>query len=307
MAAQRDPIREWREQYARRCHHIDFEPSTDAPIRASLNPIFDGPYMVRATLSPGFLFRDEDLVRDGDDSLSLLISQSRELNLTHRGRELRLGPGDATIMQASAPGSAGSRESFGFVEVIIPPADWESRDAHSGDALMRRLWRKSGAVQLLRAYIRSLERTAVAVSVDGRALVRRHVIDLAVLAATTRCSIGESSVSAVVAARRATALDHIRSSFEDPELSLESAARHLRISPRYLQRLLETSGTSFTARVNELRLQRAFTLLTEARDGERRISDIALQVGFPDISHFNRLFRSRFGDTPRGVRGQRAQ
>ncbi len=84
-------------------------------------------------------------------------------------------------------------------------------------------------------------------------------------------------------------------------------ARDLRISPRYLQRLLETSGTSFTARVNELRLQRAFTLLTETRDGELRISDIALQVGFSDISHFNRLFRSRFGDTPRGVRGQRRQ
>jgi AraC-like DNA-binding protein len=280
---------------------------TDAPICASLNPIFDGPVMVRATLSPGFLFRDEDLVRDGDDSLSLLISQSRELDVTHRGREVRLGPGDATIMRASAPGSVGSRESFGFVEVIIPPADWQTRGADSGDTLMQRLWRKSGAMQLLRAYIRSLESTAVAVSTDGRAIVRGHVIDLTVLAATTRCSIGESSASAVVAARRATVLDHIRSSFEDPELSLESAARHLRISPRYLQRLLETTGTSFTARVNELRLRRAFTLLTEARDGERRISDIALQVGFSDISHFNRLFRSRFGDTPRGARGQRPQ
>jgi AraC-like DNA-binding protein len=59
--------------------------------------------------------------------------------------------------------------------------------------------------------------------------------------------------------------------------------------------------------VNELRLQRAFALLTEARDGERRISDVALKVGFSDISHFNRLFRSRFGDTPRGVRGQQRQ
>jgi AraC-like DNA-binding protein len=29
-----------------------------------------------------------------------------------------------------------------------------------------------------------------------------------------------------------------------------------------------------------------------------------LQAGFSDISHFNRLFRSRFGDTPKGVRAQ---
>jgi AraC-like DNA-binding protein len=33
-----------------------------------------------------------------------------------------------------------------------------------------------------------------------------------------------------------------------------------------------------------------------------RICDIALQAGFSDISHFNRLFRARFGDTPSGVR-----
>jgi AraC-like DNA-binding protein len=52
-----------------------------------------------------------------------------------------------------------------------------------------------------------------------------------------------------------------------------------------------------------MRLQRAFALLTEA-DGNYRISDIALQVGFSDISHFNRLFRSRFGDTPSGVRAR---
>ena len=60
---------------------------------------------------------------------------------------------------------------------------------------------------------------------------------------------------------------------------------------------------SFTERVNELRLQRAFALLIEPHGSARRISDIALEVGFSDISHFNRLFRTRFGVSPRSVRG----
>jgi AraC-like DNA-binding protein len=81
-------------------------------------------------------------------------------------------------------------------------------------------------------------------------------------------------------------------------------AKSKAISARYLQSLLETSGSSFTEHVTELRLQRAFALLTEAGDGPRRISDIALQAGFSDISHFNRLFRARFGDTPGAVRAQ---
>jgi AraC-like DNA-binding protein len=36
------------------------------------------------------------------------------------------------------------------------------------------------------------------------------------------------------------------------------------------------------------------------------LADIALQVGFSDISYFNRLFRGRFGDSPRGVLAERA-
>ncbi|RFZ87578.1 AraC family transcriptional regulator [Shinella sp. WSJ-2] len=33
-----------------------------------------------------------------------------------------------------------------------------------------------------------------------------------------------------------------------------------------------------------------------------RIGDIALEVGFSDISYFNRCFRKRFGCSPRAVR-----
>jgi len=56
--------------------------------------------------------------------------------------------------------------------------------------------------------------------------------------------------------------------------------------------------------VNELRLQRAFALLTNPH-ARGRISEIALQAGFSDVSHFNRLFRAHFGDTPSGVRARR--
>jgi AraC-like DNA-binding protein len=307
MAVQRDPVREWREHYARYCLHLDFAPLEDASFRALVTPIFKELPIVRTELSPGVVFRDKDLVRDGDNNLGFLISQSRDLDNTHQGHEVRLGLGDATMMQANEPGRVGSSESFGFFEVMIPPAEWDARGARPVDALMQRFWGKSDAMQLLRGYIRSLEKMGLGASFDGPEIVRRHIIDLVVLAATPHRPVGESSASAVVAARLAAAFDRITSSFQNPELSLATVASDLRISQRYLQRLLETSGTSFTACVNELRLQRAFALLTEARDGERRISDIALQVGFSDISHFNRLFRSRFGDTPRGVRGQRRQ
>ena len=123
-----------------------------------------------------------------------------------------------------------------------------------------------------------------------------------VLAASAHRSVGESSLSAVAAVHLARIFDHIVSHFSDPELSLFKIAQSMRISPRYVQRLLQTSGTSFTAHVTELRLNHTFALLTAQGKSDVRICDVALQAGFSDISHFNRLFRSRFGDTPKGVR-----
>jgi len=55
-------------------------------------------------------------------------------------------------------------------------------------------------------------------------------------------------------------------------------------------------------RLNELRLRKAAELL--ARGGDRRISDIAFDCGFNDLSYFNRSFRRRFGLTPSAARGR---
>src|SRR5262249_34287425 len=187
MAVQSDPIREWRERYARSCLNVDFEPLAGAPFHASLIPTFPELRLVRAELSPGSVFRDDELLRDGNDGLEIIVAQSPELNVTHQGHEIRLAPGDATMMQASATGRVGSRESFGFMEAVISSAGWEARAARPEDGF-----------------------TA---SFDTRSIIRRHIVDLAVLAATTRCSIGDSSASAVVATRLAAALDYIASHF----------------------------------------------------------------------------------------------
>jgi len=157
-------------------------------------------------------------------------------------------------------------------------------------------------MQMLRRYIRCLERSGPRAFGNDPTIVRGHIIDLTVLAATPHQSVGESNLSAVAAAHLRAIFDHIASHFSDPELSLSKVAQSLQISTRYVQRLLKTSGTAFTAHVTELRLKHAFMLLTAQDLSDVRICDVALQTGFSDISHFNRLFRSRFGDTPKGVR-----
>jgi AraC-like DNA-binding protein len=305
MVIQCHSIQEWRAGFGRKMFNLDFKPGSDAPFRASFNPFLEGMRIVKADFSAGLTVRSKELARDGDADYGLVIAMSRHLHATQRGREVVLQPGEATVLRVSDPGDVGAHEPFGFMTFMMPFADLEARAHGAGKLVAHRIHRRSEGLDLLRSYVRSAERNWPRISEARRAVIRQHFTDLAALAIMPETSLGESQFSPVVASRLAAALEHIDACFEVPGLSVTDVARRMAVSPRYLQRILEKSGTSFTDRLNEVRLQRAFELLTRQQGQPRRISDIALQVGFSDISHFNRLFRARFGETPRAVRSTR--
>ncbi len=101
-------------------------------------------------------------------------------------------------------------------------------------------------------------------------------------------------------------LRRIESDYADPDLSPEVVARQVGISKRYLQTLLAASGTSFVQELNATRLDRASEMLSDQRAGGLSISDIAFRTGFLDPGYFTRLFRKRFGITPREWRAGNA-
>ena len=84
-------------------------------------------------------------------------------------------------------------------------------------------------------------------------------------------------------------------------------AAALAISPRYLQKLFGASGETFTSRVYGLRLDHVHWLLTGSPAAARRITDIALQSGFSDVSYFDHAFKRRFGASPSDVRSAAAR
>src|ERR1700737_4479708 len=88
--------------------------------------------------------------------------------------------------------------------------------------------------------------------------------------------------------------------FAEPDFSAQKLATAAGLSERYVNELLHEAGASFTVRLNELRLRQAGDLLTHSQS---RISDIAFDCGFNDLSYFNRCFRRRFGLTPSAARG----
>ena len=91
----------------------------------------------------------------------------------------------------------------------------------------------------------------------------------------------------------------------DPTISADRIAMRLGLSTRYIRRLLAGEGVSFSERMLELRLLHAYDLLSDPGRQWHTISSIAFELGFGDLSYFNRTFRRRFGGTPSDVRQSR--
>jgi AraC-like DNA-binding protein len=292
----------WREEFGRCVVHVDIEPSSGVPlhVEATLQAL-PGLRTLVWQGSPMRFKRSHANIVDGDDSIGFVICSPSKSQLSQRGQEVELRAGDAIGLLHSGPAIVAYAEGLQF-GLSVPREALTQRVTNVDSLTMRPIPRRAEALRLLVAYLKSALKEGALAAPKLRDVVVTHIHDLVALAISDCAALGESSASAVVAARHSAALDHIVGHFQDPELSLEVVARCQGISPRYLQHLMTSSGTSFTECVNELRLQRAFALLMEPHSSAQRISDIALEVGFSDISHFNRLFRARFGVSPRGAR-----
>lgn len=108
------------------------------------------------------------------------------------------------------------------------------------------------------------------------------------------------------AGARAAILDRVFQTIEmrlsDPSLNIHMVASEHGISPRYLQKLFEEHGESFSQHVKLSRLERCRLDLGSPLHSQRSISEILFQWGFNDSASFSRAFRERYGVSPREYR-----
>jgi AraC-like DNA-binding protein len=89
---------------------------------------------------------------------------------------------------------------------------------------------------------------------------------------------------------------------QDRDLSIHEIAHRQGVSSRYVQKLFEGAGTTFTEYKLSLRLEAARAMLVSPRYADWTITAISQEAGFGDLSYFNRRFRTAFEETPSDVR-----
>jgi AraC-like DNA-binding protein len=155
--------------------------------------------------------------------------------------------------------------------------------------------------RLLQSY---LGLSAAGVNLNIPALARAnadYVIDLVVMMLDGRAdNIEAAQRRTLPETRYRVILSEIERGIGDPKLSGKAVAARVGITERYLQQLMEVHGETFSHFVLRQRLDKAAAMLVSKRG--LRIAEVAFLCGFADLSYFNRSFRKRFGETPRGYR-----
>jgi AraC-like DNA-binding protein len=285
----------------------ELDPAPDVPFRAAMNSIHIGTTMLGRCDGTFTTVRRErrQVIETNDDRYCLARNTgNRDAQVLHRGREFTMRPGSMVLLKLDEPFfSADGASHKRFTNVHLPMATLKAMVADVDDLVGREL-EPGGALSLAMDYSDLLLRNPGAVDEAGMA-ISAHLTDLVSLGLGAR---GDLALAArrggLRAVRLKAVLTILEKRFAEPDFSAHKLAAAAGLSERYVNELLYEAGASFTTRLTELRLRKAADLLTRAGGRGGRISDIAFDCGFNDLSYFNRCFRRRFGLTPSAARGR---
>jgi AraC-like DNA-binding protein len=242
--------------------------------------------------------------RDTSDDLFLGVNLTGGSVATQAGREVVLHAGDAVLLSdAGGPFTVTRPMEVRFVGVRVPRRLVAPLIVGAESAAMRLIPRGAEPVALMTRYVAAMLDAEMLTTTEVCRAVVSHLHDLVALSlGATRDGAATVRARGARAARLQAIKADIMSSLVDETLALATVAARHGVTPRYVHKLFEDEGVTYTQFVLQHRLDRAFRMLRDPRCVARRISDVAYDVGFGDLSYFNRAFRRRYGTTPSDIR-----
>lgn len=290
-----DRVERWREEFAKHVTRTEVLPAGEQPERFAIDLAITPGLTVAATrmhLRSVAKVRDGDWLRDGADDLTLMLCLNGGIQFDHQGTRAVIRPGQAALFCHQLPVALAWDRST-MLTLQLPRAllaahgDPERVAGRVVDA-------GSPSLRLLRAYL--AEATAAGLT----ALAERHLVELAADALFGASDMDATRREARSTARLAAAEKLITAAVANGEsLSASDVGRTLGVSARTIERDFAISGSGFASAVTDARLNAVAAVLPRTARG---ISEAAFAAGFNDLSHFNRAFRERFGETPSDYR-----
>jgi AraC-like DNA-binding protein len=303
----KDRVAIWREVIGRQYMRLDVEPDQSVALQAELE-VHTLPSTVVALFrsTPMTYTRTQLEARSGDSDFTFVAASRDRFRFHADGNEQIFFAGGAVLLFNGRSGSIDAPHDGRMLTIRVNGSMLRAAARELDERSVYPLRADSTPLRLLDRYIDSvLQSGPLDPALDH--LVNVHITDLLALSLRpTEETLARAEAGAVQAARLAAIRADVLANFSQVRLSAKTIAKRHGVSERYVYLLFEQNGLSFSRLVTEERLKRAMIMLLDPACSAMRISDIALAVGFGDLTTFNRAFRLRYGDTPRDMRRGRA-
>ena len=293
----------WREIYGRNIANVDIDTIGDGPFHASVTfQGLPGVGLVSGSRSPAHYRVTRQLLAGTRDGFALSMLMSGISTTQQLGREIVGRPGSAAVISGTDP-SVNTMHSFGsFITIVLPRTEIAALVPNLGAAYASQIPAENSALRLLIRYVHTLHANG---PIDARfaRTAASHIIDLAALAIGAKADAAhEAQQGGVAAARLQSIKAEIGERLGARDLSAATVAARHGVTSRYVHKLFERDGTTFSEFVLARRLERALQMLGDPHLATQTISAIAFECGFSDLSYFNRTFRRAYNATPSDIR-----
>jgi AraC-like DNA-binding protein len=294
----------WREVYGRGIFNVDIDPIGDASFRADVTfNLLPNLGIAAGSRSPAHYRVTHELLGRSRDIVAISILRSGTASATQFGKELIDGVGSASVIASDAPSSSTLYSDGSFITLALQRSTIAAHVPNLSSAFGRPIPSHNAALHLLTRYLDAVQSGNETENLELAHIVSTHIFDLAALALGAR---GDSAEIAKQRGAKAARFEAIRSDIlrglGHGGLSADDIAARHGISSRYLRKLFEEKGLSFSTFVLAERLSRVRRMLVDRRYAHLNIAQIAHENGFGDVSNFNRAFRGHFGATPSDFR-----
>ena len=305
--APRDRFAVWRDAVGRGLLSVEVEQAGDGPFQATATMRAIGPIKMLSATTSGLIYRRPPGLVQNDDLIFSLGATKGSLAQQRSREACAAEDGDALLMLGAEWSMVARADEGSVLALRLPRAALTASVRNVEDLYCRRIPGDLLPLQLLRRYLTVLNDVDAIATPDLQQAVANHIIDLIAVTLGATREAAQAAEGGARAARLQSIKHDIISNLGDENSSVRAIAARHKVTPRHVQRLFEETGSTFTEYVVEQRLVRAHRLLTDARSPDQTLTAIAFDVGFGDLSYFNRAFRRRFGASPSDLRAQARQ
>ncbi len=218
------------------------------------------------------------------------------------GREARLGPGDFTLCDTTRAYEIRFEKANRMFVVGIPETLLRRHVACPESVVAIPMPGSSGLSGLLSHFLQNFWNCCRDELDPGAApRITRAILDL-LASAYTSLPQAQPDRSSLAMAHRIRIVNFIEAHLGDPDLTPMRVAQACRMTPRYLHHLFSQESETVARYILRRRLEECSRALTIPSQSGRTVTAIAFDYGFNSPTHFGRVFRERFGATPREYR-----